>query len=53
AGTYQKLLRDGVTAGTTQQADIAGIFDLTALNGVLETSGGNGTKVSAQGLGKD
>ena len=35
AGTYQKLLQDGVDAGTTKQADINGIFDLTALNSVL------------------
>src|SRR5688572_20264219 len=34
AGTYQKLLEDGVAAGTTKQADINGIFDLTALNSV-------------------
>src|SRR6476620_11720131 len=34
AGTYQKLLQDGVDAGTTKQADINGIFDLTALNAV-------------------
>jgi NitT/TauT family transport system substrate-binding protein len=52
AGTYQKLLQDGVDAGTTSQADINGIFDLTALNSVLnEASSGN--KISAQGLGKD
>ncbi|AXJ08685.1 ABC transporter substrate-binding protein [Arthrobacter sp. PM3] len=47
AGTYKKLLQDGVDAGTTKQADISGIFDLTALNTVT------GQKVSAQGLGKD
>ena len=52
AGTYQKLLQDGVDAGTTKQADINGIFDLTALNSVLG-EGTTGTKVSAQGLGKD
>ena len=52
AGTYQKLLQDGVDAGTTKQADINGIFDLTALNSVLG-EGATGTKVSAQGLGKD
>ncbi|NUP59410.1 MAG: ABC transporter substrate-binding protein, partial [Pseudarthrobacter sp.] len=34
AGTYQKLLADGVTAGTTKQADINGIFDLRQLNSV-------------------
>jgi NitT/TauT family transport system substrate-binding protein len=47
AGTYQKLLADGVTAGTTKQADINGIFDLTALNSV------SGEKTSAAGLGKE
>ncbi|HSO14465.1 MAG TPA: ABC transporter substrate-binding protein, partial [Arthrobacter sp.] len=52
AGTYQKLLQDGVDAGTTQQADINGIFDLTALNSVLAGSAA-GTKVSVHGLGKD
>lgn len=49
AGTYEKLLQDGVDAGTTTDADITGIFDLTALNSVL----GEGDAVSAQGLGKD
>ena len=55
AGTYKRLLQDGVDAGTTSQADITGIFDLTGLNSVLAegTSGTTGTKVSAQGLGKD
>ncbi|MET4134125.1 ABC transporter substrate-binding protein [Pseudarthrobacter sp. PvP090] len=52
AGTYQQLLQDGVDAGTTKQADITGIFDLTALNSVLG-EGTTGTKISAQGLGKD
>lgn len=47
AGTYQKLLADGVTAGTTKQADIKGIFDLRALNSV------SGEKTSAAGLGKE
>jgi NitT/TauT family transport system substrate-binding protein len=47
AGTYQKLLADGVTAGTTKQADINGIFDLRALNGV------SNEKTSAAGLGKE
>ena len=47
AGTYQKLLRDGVDAGTTKEADINGIFDLSMLNAV------SGTKTSARGLGKD
>ncbi|MBP1134444.1 NitT/TauT family transport system substrate-binding protein [Arthrobacter sp. PvP023] len=51
AGTYKKLLEDGVKAGTTKQADINGIFDLTALNSVTAETGGS--KVSAAGLGKD
>jgi NitT/TauT family transport system substrate-binding protein len=36
-----------VTAGTTKQADINGIFDLTALNSV------SGEKTSAAGLGEE
>jgi NitT/TauT family transport system substrate-binding protein len=52
AGTYRKLLQDGVDAGTTKQADINGIFDLTALNKVL-SEGATGKKISAEGLGKD
>jgi NitT/TauT family transport system substrate-binding protein len=51
AGTYNKLLQDGVDAGTTKQADINGIFDLTALNSVTAETGGD--KVNAAGLGKD
>jgi NitT/TauT family transport system substrate-binding protein len=47
AGTYPKLLKDGVEAGTTKQADINGIFDLRALNEVT------GEKTSAAGLGKE
>ncbi|NUU30577.1 ABC transporter substrate-binding protein [Arthrobacter sp. C9C5] len=52
AGTYKKLLQDGVDAGTTKQADINGIFDLTALNSVLGESAA-GKTISAGGLGKD
>ena len=51
AGAYKKLLQDGVDAGTTKQADINGIFDLTALNSVTAKTGGD--SVSAAGLGKD
>ncbi len=47
AGTYEKLLEDGVAAGTTKQADIHGLFDLRALNGVT------GTKTPAAGLGNE
>lgn len=52
AGTYKKLLQDGVDAGTTKQADINGIFDLSALNSVLGESVA-GKKISAEGLGKE
>ncbi|WP_159635268.1 ABC transporter substrate-binding protein [Arthrobacter sp. 8AJ] len=48
AGSYPKLLQDGVDAGTTKKADINGLFDLTALNQV--TGAG---KISAAGLGQD
>ncbi|HKS00534.1 MAG TPA: sulfonate ABC transporter substrate-binding protein, partial [Arthrobacter sp.] len=47
AGAFKKLLQDGVDAGTTKQADISGIFDLTKLNEVT------GEKTSAAGLGKE
>ncbi len=47
AGTYKKLLQDGVDAGTTKPADINGLFDLRALNEVSDT------KTSAAGLGKE
>ncbi|TVU57868.1 sulfonate ABC transporter substrate-binding protein, partial [Paenarthrobacter nitroguajacolicus] len=47
AGTYNKLLEDGVKAGTTQKADINGIFDLRTLNEV------EGKKTSAAGLGEE
>ncbi|MBB6404696.1 ABC transporter substrate-binding protein [Arthrobacter sp. AZCC_0090] len=47
AGTYKKLLQDGVDAGITKPADINGIFDLRALNSVT------GQKTSASGLGQD
>ena len=55
AGTYKKLLQDGVDAGTTKQADINGIFDLTALNSVTAETGSvtGSEQVSAAGLGKD
>ncbi|SDJ96679.1 NitT/TauT family transport system substrate-binding protein, partial [Arthrobacter cupressi] len=47
AGTFQKLLQDGIDAGTTKQADITGIFDLRTLNEIT------GAKTSAAGLGQD
>jgi NitT/TauT family transport system substrate-binding protein len=49
AGSYPRLLADGVAAGTTKQADITGLFDLRALNGVTESA----AKISAAGLGQD
>ncbi|MGX5714761.1 ABC transporter substrate-binding protein [Arthrobacter sp. MAHUQ-56] len=48
AGSYPKLLQDGVDAGTTKKADLNGLFDLRALNEVTGTS-----KISAAGLGQD
>jgi NitT/TauT family transport system substrate-binding protein len=47
AGAFNKLLQDGVDAGTTKQADLNGIFDLRALNAVTDD------KTSAAGLGQD
>ncbi|CAH0162735.1 hypothetical protein SRABI83_00991 [Arthrobacter sp. Bi83] len=47
AGAFNKLLQDGVDAGTTKQADLNGIFDLRALNAVTDD------KASAAGLGLD
>ena len=51
AGTLNTLLEDGVTAGTTTEADLNGIYDLSLLNKVL-TEAGQPT-VSAAGLGKE
>lgn len=48
AGSYPRLLEDGVEAGTTKQADLNGLFDLRALN---ETAGTD--RISAAGLGQD
>lgn len=50
AGTYRKLLKDGVDSGVTKQADINGIFDLTQLNAVLKDAGK--PAVPGAGLGK-
>ena len=47
AGTFTKLLQDGVDAGTTKKAELNGIFDLTTLNTVSEEH------TSAAGLGQD
>lgn len=51
AGTAQKQLQNGITAGTTKEGSIDGIYDLTYLNAALAASGG--TKASAAGLGKE
>ncbi len=52
AGSYPRLLEDGVAAGTTRQADINGLFDLRPLNDVIAAGGGT-APVSAAGLGQD
>ncbi|MBE7699441.1 ABC transporter substrate-binding protein [Oerskovia sp. Sa1BUA8] len=51
AGTLNTLLEDGVTAGTTTEADLNGIYDLSLLNKVLKEAGQ--PTVSAAGLGKE
>jgi NitT/TauT family transport system substrate-binding protein len=49
AGTYAKLLQDGVDAGTTKAANLNGIFDLAPLNAELLEMGL--PTVTAAGLG--
>jgi NitT/TauT family transport system substrate-binding protein len=51
ADTFEQLLQDGVDAGTSKRGDIDGLFDLSALNAVLEESGAE--PVSAAGLGTE
>lgn len=51
ADTFEQLLEDGVNAGTSKTGDIDGLFDLSALNAVLEESGEE--PVSAAGLGTE
>ncbi len=51
AGTLQRLIDNGVRVGTTQDADLTGIYDLSLLNKVLADNGQE--KVSASGLGKE
>ncbi|KQQ90672.1 ABC transporter substrate-binding protein [Arthrobacter sp. Leaf137] len=51
AGSYPRLLQDGVEAGTTKQANLNGLFDLRALNEVAAATGTS--KISAAGLGQD
>jgi NitT/TauT family transport system substrate-binding protein len=52
AGSYPRLLRDGVEAGTTKQADLSGLFDLRPLNEVAAATGST-AKISAAGLGQN
>ncbi|MCG2624920.1 ABC transporter substrate-binding protein [Arthrobacter sp. I2-34] len=52
AGTYPKLLQNGVDAGVTKPADLTGLFELGQLNQVLAGVPGH-TQVSAAGLGAD
>ena len=51
ADTFEQLLEDGVDAGTSKTGDIDGLFDLSALNAVLDESGEE--PVSAAGLGTE
>ena len=51
ADTFDQLLQDGVDAGTSKSGDIDGLFDLSALNAVLDESGEE--PVSAAGLGTE
>ncbi len=51
AETFQKLVDNGLAAGTQKKGSIEGLFDLRLLNGIL-TSEGEKT-VSADGLGED
>ncbi|HEY8719506.1 ABC transporter substrate-binding protein [Pengzhenrongella sp.] len=51
AGTLDKLLAAGVTAGTTEKASLDGIYDLRLLNKVLKEKGQ--PAVSSAGLGQE
>ena len=51
AAALAQLLEDGVTAGTTEQADISTILDLSILNGLRSREGN--PAVPAAGLGKE
>lgn len=51
ASTLQVSADHGVEVGTTQKADLSGIYDLTLLNAVLKARGG--ATVSAAGLGTE
>ena len=52
AGTYTKLLQDGVDVGLTQSADLTGLTDLEALNRVLAEKGDR-DQVDSSGSGTE
>lgn len=52
AGTFPRLLEDGVEAGLTKPADLAGLFDLRALNHVLAEEPGH-SHISTAKLGAE
>ena len=51
AATFETLMDHGLAAGTQKKGSIDGLFDLRALNALLEKSGAE--TVSAAGLGAD
>ncbi|MFB7249681.1 ABC transporter substrate-binding protein [Microbacterium sp. NPDC056234] len=51
AETFETLVEDGLAAGTQKDGSIDGLFDLTALNTLLEEDGQE--PVSASGLGDE
>lgn len=51
ATVLAQLLEDGVTAGTTEQADISTVLDLSILNGLRSREGN--PAIPAAGLGKE
>jgi NitT/TauT family transport system substrate-binding protein len=51
ADTFDKLVKNGLEAGTQKDGSIKGLFDLRLLNGILKDAGEE--PVSAAGLGED
>lgn len=51
ADAFEKLVENGIQAGTQKEGSIEGLFDLSLLNAQLEADGEE--PVSAAGLGKD
>jgi len=51
ADAFEKLVKNGLAAGTQKDGSIDGLFDLVLLNGILEADGLD--TVSAAGLGED